>query len=295
MTANGTDRPAGNGAGRILVTGATGKVGRSLVTRLLERGAPVRAMVRDPETAALPAGVEVVRGDLTEPRSLPAALAGVDDVFLLWPLATADGAAEVVDVISGHAERLVYLSTMNVRPDSEEQAGSIVAFHAAIERLVRASGLRWTFLRPGGFAGNTLGWAEQIRATGVVRWPYAKAARSLIHEYDIAAVAALVLTDSGHDGAAYPLTGPSVLTQAEQVAAIGAAIGRDLRFLEVTPEAARAQLFPGWPAAALDGALSYWAGLVEEPEPVTDTVAELTGRPARTFQRWAREHADDFR
>ncbi len=112
-------------------------------------------------------------------------------------------------------------------------------FHADMERLIEQSGLEWTFLRPSGFATNTRLWAGQIRESGVVRWPYGAAARSLIHESDIAAVAARALTADGYGGAKHVLTGPELITQAEQVRTIGEAIGRPVRWEEVPPDAVR--------------------------------------------------------
>ncbi|MFL6241480.1 MAG: SDR family oxidoreductase, partial [Acidimicrobiia bacterium] len=225
----------------ILVTGATGTVGRQVVAQLLEVGATVRGLTRDPGSgsARLPAGAEVVAGDLAVPDGLGAALAGVDTVFLVWPTLSADHAAPAtIEAITKHARRVVYLSANG----ASEEAGSILGSHAMIERLIRSSGAEWTFLRPGGFASNTLMWAPQIRSTGVVRWVYGAARRSLIHERDIAAVGVRALTEDGHADATYVLTGPASITQVEQVAAIGAAIGRDLRFEEVTPEDARKEL-----------------------------------------------------
>lgn len=269
----------------ILIIGATGNVGRHIVPLLHTAGVPVRAMVRDPGAARLPEGVEVVRGDLERPETVEAALAGVESVFLLWPGFAAERAAPIVELVAEHARRIVYLSAMS--------AASM--FHGEIERLVEESGLEWTFLRPGGFAVNTLMWADQIRE-GVVRWPYAQAGRPLIHERDIAEVAALVLTGDGHAGKVYDLTGPEVVTQAEQVHLIGEAIGRPVRYEESPREVAREHLLAAWGNAAfVDSALDHWASIVAEPEPVTRTVEELTGAPARTFRQWAADHAADFR
>lgn len=269
----------------ILVTGATGQVGRQVVAQLLPTGASVRALTR---SGSLP-GAGTVHGDLSNPDSLAPALDGVDTVFLLWPLFTVETAPAVVELIAKHARRLVYLSAMPVRDDVAPM------FHAEMERLIAQSGLEWTFLRSGGFATNTLLWAAQIRASGVVRWPYAGAARSLVHERDIAAVAVRALTEDGHAGARYVLTGPSAVTQAAQVQAIGDAIGRTLRYEELPREVAREQLVAAWgDPSAVDGALDYWASLVSAPEPVTSTVEDLTGVPARTFREWAQDHATDF-
>lgn len=288
----------------ILVTGATGKVGRELVAQLARSGTAVRALTRDPGSAHLPAGTEVVRGDLAEPGTLGPALEGARTVFLVWPTLAADHAApETLEMIAKNAERIVYLSSNGV-PDgaaADDRAGepaSILGSHALIERLISSSGLEWTFLRPTGFAANTLGWAGQIRDRGVVRWPYAAAARSLIHERDIAAVAARVLTGDGWDafrGTKLVLSGPRAVTQADQVRIIGEAIGRPARFEEIPPEEARRELVAAWGVpAAVDAALATWASFVTEPEQVTSAVRDVTGRPARTFREWAAGHAADF-
>ena len=133
-------------------------------------------------------------------------------------------------------------------------------------------------------------WADQIRESGVVRWPYGQAARSLIHERDIADVAVRALTEEGHADARYVLTGPETLTQAEQAHTIGEAIGRPVRWEELSREDAEREI-DGLPDTALD----TWASFVETPEVVTTTVEEVTGAPARTFAQWARYHAEDFR
>jgi uncharacterized protein YbjT (DUF2867 family) len=280
----------------IVVTGATGNVGRNLVPLLAGTGAEVRAITRDPSAADLPAGVTPVRADLLDPSTLDATFAGADAVFLLWPGTSPENAAPVVDAIARHARRVVYLSALGV-PDSDpagEPPGGL--FHAHVEWLIRRTGLEWTFLRAGGFAANTLGWADEIRESGTVHWVYGGARRSLIHEADIAAVAARALTETGHEEARYDLTGPSALTQTEQVRLIGDAVGRDVDWVELSEVDARARLRElGWAQDFIDGGLAHWARIVTEPEPVTDTVERLTGAPARSFAQWAREHADAFR
>ena len=175
-----------------------------------------------------------------------------------------------------------------------QQANPVAALHAEIERLIDASGLRWTFLRPGMFAANVRHWwVPQIRAGDVVRWPYAAAPTAPIHERDIAAVAVRALMEAGHDGAEYVLTGPQSLTQREQVATIGDVIGRPLRFEEMSPEAARREWLA--PAPVVDMLLKAWEAAVGQPALVTATVAEITGTPARTFRDWVTDHAAEFR
>jgi uncharacterized protein YbjT (DUF2867 family) len=160
-----------------------------------------------------------------------------------------------------------------------------------VEQAIERSGAEWTFLRPTGFAANTLMWADQIRESGVVRWPYGRAARSLIHERDIAEVGVRALTGDGHAGQRYVLSGPEAIGQADQVQAIGEAIGRDLRWEELSREEAEERLEGKVPETALD----TWAKFAEEPEIVTSTVQDLTGEPARTYAQWAHDHAADFR
>lgn len=253
-------------------------------------------MARNPDSADLPDGVEVVRGDLSAPATLDACLDGVGAVFQVWPFLTAAAAPAFLEAATRQPRRIVYLSSMGIRDDVETQNDPINQFHADLERLIEKSGLQWTFLRANSFATNALWWAPQIRADGVVREPYGSAARPVIHERDIAAVAARVLTSDDHGAATYLLTGPQVLTQVEQVHAIGEAIGRALRFEEISPEAARQKMLSqGWPATVAEGLLNAYAKMVREPTPATSTVQELTGVPARTFGEWAIDHADEFR
>lgn len=176
-----------------------------MIQGLLEHGAAVRALVRDPEAADLPTGVEVVSGDLSNPQSFGEHLDDVGAVFLTWPFFSAKGADEVVELLAKRVRRIVYLSAeaSGKRPDS---------FWARVERTIERSVTEWTFLRPTGFAANTLIWADQIRDSGVVSWPYGQAARSLIHERDIADVAVRALTEGEHIGRRYVLTGPEALT-----------------------------------------------------------------------------------
>ncbi|MFI7361029.1 NAD(P)H-binding protein [Streptomyces sp. NPDC050149] len=274
-----------SGHREVLVTGATGTVGRQVVVQLLEAGTPVRALARDPEAAGLPDGVDVVRGDLSDPNTLPTALEGVEAVFLVWPFATAEGMPTVLDMAAKHARHIVYLSSVAVR-DYEQQA----------ERLFAQSGLEWTVLRPHVFAANALSWAEQIRSSGVVREPYGAAAAPVVHERDIAAVAVRALIGDGHAGAVHELTGPESLTQAEQARIIGEVTGCPVRWEEAAPKAARQRMFArGWPAEAVDGILRAQARMVTDPLPPTDTVEQVTGTPARTFRTWVTDHVDAFR
>lgn len=277
----------------ILVIGATGTVGREVVAHLRAEDAPVRALTRDPAAGRLPAGVEAVRGDLTAPGSLGAALDGVDTVFLLWQTGPATVPA-VVERIARSARRVVLLSSPHQTPHPFfSQPNPMAAMHAGIERRLRETGLGLAILRPGMFAANVRHWwGPQIRAGDVVRWPYGEVETAPVDERDIAAVAARALLDAGHDGAEYLITGPEALTQAGQVRVIGEVIGRPLRLHELSPDEARREL--GFPPAAMEMLLAAWGAAVGHPAIVTRTVEEVTGRPARPFRQWVADHPDAF-
>ncbi|MFI6793145.1 NAD(P)H-binding protein [Nonomuraea sp. NPDC050383] len=275
-----------------LVTGATGNVGRIVVERLLARDEKVRALVRDPQRANLPQGVEVVEGDLSRPDTLAAALDGVTGAFLY----AVPGSGPAFAQAAGRAgvERVVLLSSNGVDDTTTEQANPIAAYHAEIEQALRAAEPAWTFLRSAHMATNALPWAGQIRAGDVVRAPYAGATSAPVHEADLAEVAVVALTQDGHAGQVYPLSGPQSLTAAEQVALIGQALGRPLTYHELTPEVAREQMSRFMPPFVLDTLFEQWEQSVGHPAAVYDTVERLTGRPARTFAQWAADRVADF-
>jgi uncharacterized protein YbjT (DUF2867 family) len=282
---------------RILIIGATGNVGRQVLSQLPATGVRVRALVRNPHTAGLPPHVDVVRGDLTLPETLDSCLDGIDAVFLVWtaPPATV---APVLERIAKHAQRVVFLSAPLKTPHPLfQQPNPLRGLAEQIERLIETSGLQWTFLRPGMFAANALlWWAPQIRAGGdVVRWPYVAAPTAPIHERDIAAVAVRALCEDGHAGAEYVLTGPQSLSQFQQISTIGSVTGRSLRIEEISPDEARRELLSVMPAIAVNMLLDAWAAAIGQPAFVTSTVAEITRAPARTFRDWATDHAAEFR
>lgn len=268
----------------ILVTGATGHSGRHVVAGLLAEGASVRALVRDPARADLPDGVEVVAGDLTDPESVAVAAKGVSAVYLVWPFFSGDGVEEAVRALDGR--RVVYLSAVSASDEN--------SVWGKVEAAVREAAAEWTFVRVSGLAVNALAWAAQV-PTGVVLAPYGGAARSLVHERDVAAVAVRALLDDGHAGKSYATTGPESITQAEQVRLIGEALGRPVRWEEQPLEEARTQLRDALGDAEFaDNALGYWASLVDAPEPASPDVAAILGRPALSFAEWARDHVADF-
>jgi uncharacterized protein YbjT (DUF2867 family) len=280
----------------VLVTGATGRIGRAVVAQLLDAGVPVRALTRRPAAAGLPANVEVVAGDLTVPESLDPALQGASAIFLLWT-APPGTVPAVVERLASHTRRVVFLSSPHKTPHPFfQQPNPMARFHADVERLIAAAGLESTIIRPGMFASNVLHWwASAIREGDVVRWPYGAAETAPIDERDIAAVAARALHEDGHAGGDYVLTGPESLSQAEQVSVIGATLGRPIRFEELSPEEFRRETAGSWPGPVVDMLLAAWGATIGRPALVTSTVADVVGSPPRTFRQWVADHADAFR
>ena len=283
----------------ILVTGATGNVGREVVNLLLDDGQEVAAVTRNPAAAALPGGAHVVGGDPSHPKTLTSVLRGVEAV-LISPRALGDATAgaataELLALAAEQGvERAVALSAVTVQyPAGYRRFAD--AFKA-VEEAVKASRLQWTLLRSADYAANTLAWAPQIRLASVVRGAYGDAATSTIHERDVAAVAARALVNPTHAGHSYVLTGPQSLTQRDKLRLIGEAIGKKLSFEELPPEQIRqAMLAQGLPEDVPDRLLGSLADYAKEPGPSSDTVDQVLGRPALTFAEWAAEHAAAFR
>lgn len=283
----------------ILVTGATGQIGRLVVDELSRAGASVRALTRQPERAALPAGVEVAPGDLTLPASLDSALEAVTTVFLVWtaPAATAPAViARLASHRSPKPRRVVYLSAPFRTPHPFfQQPNPMRDLHAEVERLLAASELDVAILRPGMFASNALHWwAPQIRKGDVVRWPYAAAETAPVDERDIASVAARVLLDAKHARDDYVLTGLESLSQAAQVQAIGEVLGRPLHFEEMSPDEFRRETAGTWPPGVAEMLLSAWHATLGHAAFVSSAAAEILGSPPRTFRQWAADNAAAF-
>ncbi|WP_063481012.1 SDR family oxidoreductase [Streptomyces ambofaciens] len=279
----------------VLVTGATGRIGRLVTDLLLDAGVPVRALTHRSGTAAtLPAKAQVFTGDLTVPESLEPALHGAGAVFLVWT-APPETAAAVVERLSRHVRRVVFLSSPHQTPHPFfQQPNAMARLHADIERLIAAAGLETTIIRPGMLASNSPAWwAPAIRAGQAVRWPYGAAETAPVDDRDVAAVAALTLHHDGHVGGDYVLTGPQSLTQAAQVEVIGHALGRRIAFEEMTPAEFR-NLSKDAPRSTVDMLLAAWSAAVGRPAYVTTSVADILGTAPRTLHRWAADHAAEF-
>jgi uncharacterized protein YbjT (DUF2867 family) len=280
----------------VLVIGATGRVGRAVVDLLTDAGVPVRALTRrSAAAAALPASVEVVTGDLTVPESLDAGLRGVGAVFLVWTASPASARA-VVERLATSAQRVVFLSSPHQTPHPFfQQPNPMAVLHADIERLIAATGLEWTIIRPGVFASNALlWWAAAIRAGSDVRWPYGTAETAPVDDRDVAAVAARTLYQDGHAGGDYVLTGPESLSQAEQVSIIGDVLGRRIRFEELSPDEFRSETQGSWPRPVVDMLLAAWGATTGRPAFVSSAVSDILGSAPRSFRQWVADHATAF-
>lgn len=277
----------------IFVLGATGKIGRALVPALLDAGAAVRALTRDPAKARIDARAEVVRGDL-DAADLPALLDGADRVFVLTQgHSTARETAVARAAARAGVTHLVKLSTTGVHFG---QTDPITRAHAEAEQAIREAGPAWTILRPGAFMDNRFAWRDTIREENAVYVPEGDPASALVHVRDIAAVAALALTTSHHEGETYALTGGEALTTERQVAILSDALGRSIEFVEEPEIAARERMARkyGWPVEAVDGFFALKRESAEHEHVVFDTVERLLGRPPLTFAKWAGENAAAF-
>jgi uncharacterized protein YbjT (DUF2867 family) len=276
-----------------LITGATGAIGRQVVDQLVATGAQVQALSRTPDRAHLPDGVKVFEGDLT---AHPLQAGTFDDVtrVFLFP-AEGDLGPFLSQAKAAGVEQLVVLSSLAAAAEfPRDLTSASYRHHRAIEQAVEASGLAYTFLRPGTFANNLRFWAHSIKTQKTVYGPYPQSAQALIHEADVAAVAVAALTTDGHQGATYALTGPESLTQANQLKTIGAAIGQVLTYQVITPEQYRQSMSRFMSVDIVQMMLDYWADTVEQPDVVRPTVEQITGRPARTLAQWAADHVGDF-
>lgn len=270
---------------KFFVTGATGTVGRNIVTQLVEAGHSVRALTRNPAKANFPEGVEVIVGDIAAPETFASALDGVDGLHLIAfagdNYAPLQSAPEILSLAEKAGVKRV---TLLMGGDT-----------SAVEEAVKSSSLAWTLLQPVEFMSNMLHWVEPARS-GVISEGFGSRRTAIVHEGDIAAVAVTALTQEGHGGKTYTITGPEVLTPPQMVQMLANASGNPIRFDELSVEQAcdrwRAQ---GFPEEVIQYFVWMYGNTPEIGYTVVPTVEQVTGRPARTFAQWAAEHADSFR
>ncbi|MFD5161084.1 SDR family oxidoreductase [Streptomyces hawaiiensis] len=270
----------------ILVAGATGNVGRPLVEQLLASGHQVRALTRNPQKAGLPAGAEAFAGNLADTASLAQAFDGVTAAHLISfngeDFSPLTNGAEIADLARKAGVRRVTV----LKGDVEK---------SPLEEAVEASGLEWTHLSPVEFMSNALEWAESVTSEGVVREAFAEAKSAMVHEADIAAVAAVALTADGHAGQEYWLTGPEALTPPDKVRIIGEVLGREVRYVELSQDEIVGQWREqGYSDEDIEFFIMMRTNPPEAGYTVLPTVEKVTGKPARTFAQWVRENAAAF-
>ncbi|MEV5538614.1 NAD(P)H-binding protein [Saccharopolyspora shandongensis] len=273
----------------IVVTGATGNVGRPLVQSLVEAGEEVTAVSRRISAQDVPAGVRHRQADLADPAKLKAAVDGATALFLLTSGDFAAAGGDLDNVLevarAGGVRRVVLLSSQGV---------STRHHPPEFEDAVTRSGLEWTMLRPGNFASNAFQWAEMVRAQRAIAAPFGDVGLPAIHPADIAEAAAVALRDARHAGQVYDLTGPAPITPRQQAAAIGEALGEPVRFDELTQAEAKAQMIRFMPEPIVDRTLEI-LGAPGALQRVSPDVERLLGRPARTFAEWAASNIAAFK
>jgi len=275
----------------ILVTGVTGKAGGDVARVLMGAGQEVRGLIRRADQqATLPEGVEGVIGDLNQPETLSAALAGVRGVFLLSGYQ--DMARLLAEIRRAGVERVVLLSGSSALVGDMNNA--VTRYMVRSETAVQESGVPWTILQPNSLMSNTFRWLPQLRAGNVVRLPFPNVRVAAIDPSDIGAVVAHVLLSEEHEGRSYRLSGPQSLLPADQVRILAQVLGRELHFEGLSDAEARVEMSATMPTEYVDAFFSFFAdGRLDESQ-VLSTVQEITGKQPRTFEQWAVAHADAF-
>jgi uncharacterized protein YbjT (DUF2867 family) len=281
----------------MLVTGATGNIGRLLVTQLLDEGDKVRALTRDPARADLPAGAEVVRGDFDDVDSLKQAMQGVDTVFLATygPATGAQDANVATTAGAAGARRIVKISIAGVETGDDDLVSQ---WHRAGEEAIDRAGIARTFLRCGELMTTSMWWADTIKSMGKVFMPFADLSSAPVDPLDVAAVAARCLVDNRPaDAEALVVTGPEVLTSRQRIERLGELLDRPVECVDVSRDMAfETMTSMGMPEVIAKARLDMIPVKSKGPgaEP-SDTVETVTGQPPRTFDDWASRHLAVYR
>jgi uncharacterized protein YbjT (DUF2867 family) len=282
----------------ILVSGGTGMVGGEVVRLLSQQGVAARALTRNPSKAKELPGITWVAGDLSKPETLASAFDGAQTIFLVSSIGEDTVALQHNAIEAARNAGVKHIVKLSAFGASDHSKAPICLWHYQIEKEMQASGMDWTILRPHHFMQNLLGQLEYIVNDGVVYSASGDGKIPYIDAPDIAAVAAVTLTKPGHQGKKYVITGSEALSYRDATEIIGKTIGKQLRFVDESPDEARARrVREGYPPAIVESALaiSAYQRAGGKTATITNVVLDLTGRPPRTFAEFARDHADEFR
>jgi len=282
----------------ILVTGGTGMVGSEVVRLLSQQGVAARALTRDPSKAKELPGIAWVAADLSKPETLASAFDGAQAIFLVSSIGEDTVALQHNAIEAARDAGVKHIVKLSAFGASDHSKAPICLWHYQIEKEMQASGMDWTILRPHHFMQNLLGQLEYIVNDGVVYSASGDGKIPYIDAPDIAAVAAVTLTKPGHQGKKYVITGSEALSYRDATEIIGKTIGKQLRFVDETPDQARARrVREGYPPAIVESALaiSAYQRAGGKTATITNVVSDLTGQPPRTFAEFARDHAEAFR
>jgi uncharacterized protein YbjT (DUF2867 family) len=278
----------------ILISGATGNNGQELIKQLTAAGERIRALVRNPAKAAhlKGANVELIAGDFDRPATLDAALRGVEKAFLLTPVAEPFVQWQTAFIQASQRAKVKHLVKFSGMGADAGSPSELLRLHYQTDEVLRKSGVPFTILRPNSFHQNILSSANTIKEQGAFYWPLKNASQSTVDIRDINAVATNVFTTSGHEGKTYVITGPEALTYAQVAEKLSSVLGRKVQYVDVPLSAAAESLrntgMPDWNVRTVSEVLGYFAnGAVAT---VTDTVPRLLGRPAISFEQFARDH-----
>ena len=282
----------------ILVTGAAGNTGSEVVRQLAAKGIRARALIRNPEKAKLftGPGVETVVADLEKPTTLDAALKGVDKVFLVSSVDPRVGQLHgnlIESAKRSGVKQIVRLSAISASPSSPVQ---FLKWHGEVDERLSRSGLSYAILRPSFYMQNLFFFRGSIQSDGAMYGCFKEGKLAPIDTRDVALVATAVLTSEGHSGRVYELTGPESIPFAKIAESVGRGLGRKVAYVDVPPEAARANAAAaGWPAWLADGfveLMNFFA--TGGAEAVNGTMEKLTGKKPRTVETFAKDFTPLF-
>ena len=282
----------------VLVTGGTGAVGSELLRLLSQAGVATRALTRNPQKAPTLPGITWVAGDLAKSETLTPAFEGAQKLFLLTSYYEDMVTLQHNAIAAARAAGVMHVVKVSAFAASDHSRAPIGRWHYQVEKELQESGMGWTILRPHHFMQNLLAQAEYIVKDGVVYSASGDGKIPYIDPRDIAAVAFVTLTQPGHLGKKYVLTGGEAISYRQAAEIIGATIGKPVRFVDESPDQARARrVREGLPPAVIESALaiSAYQRAGGKTVTITNTIADLTGRPPRTVRDFVREHAAAFR